>query len=56
MALLKACSEHGRPMTTLPDEARKGRLRYVCAKCDGDPLCDPTARKWVDSPLRPPEE
>jgi hypothetical protein len=54
MALLKACPECGRPMTAFPDEVWLARLRYVCAKCDGDPLRDPTARKWVG--LRPPEK
>lgn len=41
-------------MTAVPDEAREGRLRYVCISCDDDPLHDPAALKWADSPLRPP--
>jgi hypothetical protein len=52
----KACPGCGRSMKALPDEAAEGRLRYVCAKCDDDPLRDPTARKWADGPLRPPEK
>lgn len=52
----KACPACGRPMKVVPDEAQGGRLRYVCTNCDDDPLHDPTARKWADSPLRPPEQ
>lgn len=43
-------------MKAVPGEAMDGRLRYVCTGCDGDPLHDPMARKWVDGPLRPPEQ
>ena len=50
----KACPGCGKPMKTVPDEAREGRLRYVCTSCDDDPLHDPAALKWADSPLRPP--
>lgn len=41
-------------MKAVPDEAREGRLLYVCSNCDDDPLHDPKALKWADSPLRPP--
>lgn len=40
-------------MELVRDEAANGRERYVCPDCD-DPLHDPAAQKWVDSPLRPP--
>lgn len=50
----KACPACGKPMKAVPDEAQEGRLRYVCSRCNDDPLHDPTARKWADSPLRPP--
>ena len=43
----------GRPMELVRDEAANGRERYVCPDFD-DPLHDPAAQKWVDSPLRPP--
>ncbi|MFK4384620.1 hypothetical protein [Bradyrhizobium sp. USDA 223] len=36
------------------DEAAERRLRYVCTNCDDDPLHDPAARKWAESPLRQP--
>lgn len=26
----------------------------VCRTCDADPLQDPSARKWAESPLRGP--
>lgn len=50
----RACPACGRPMKAVPDEAREGRLLYVCSNCDDDPLHDPKALKWADSPLRPP--
>ena len=50
----KACPGCGKPMKAVADEAREGRLRYVCTRCDDDPLHDPAALKWADSPLRPP--
>jgi hypothetical protein len=50
----KACQACGRPMKAVPDDAREGRSRYVCANCDHDPLHDPAALKWAFSPLRPP--
>ncbi|OSJ18214.1 hypothetical protein BST63_06135 [Bradyrhizobium canariense] len=52
----KACQACGRPMKAVADEALDGTLRYVCTNCDDDPLHDPTARKWIDGPLRPPEQ
>jgi ribosomal protein S27AE len=52
----KVCPGCGGTMKALLDEATEERLRYVCAKCDDDPLLDPTARKWADGPLRPPEK
>ncbi|WP_283845280.1 hypothetical protein [Bradyrhizobium cenepequi] len=41
-------------MKLVKDDAGAGRERYVCTLCDDDPLHDPAARKWVDSPLKPP--
>lgn len=41
-------------MTAIPDDVPDGRPRYVCLACEDDPLHDPAARKWADSPLRPP--
>lgn len=49
-----ACPRCGKPMKATPDQAAKGRLRYVCASCDDDPLHDPAAHKWVEGPLSPP--
>lgn len=45
----KLCPTCGKPMTAVP-----GRPRYVCLVCQDDPLHDLAARKWADSPLRPP--
>jgi hypothetical protein len=53
-AIRKPCPVCGRPMKLAPDETGHGRERYVCTTCDDDPLHDPAARKWADSPLRPP--
>ncbi|MCK1307685.1 hypothetical protein [Bradyrhizobium sp. 45] len=53
-SIRKACPVCGKPMVAVPDTVDERQVRYVCAACDGDPLCDPTARKWADSPLRPP--
>jgi hypothetical protein len=50
----KLCPTCGKPMTAVPDEFASGRLRYICTECDDDPLRDPAARKWIDSPLKPP--
>ncbi|OSI24818.1 hypothetical protein [Bradyrhizobium canariense] len=52
----KASPACGRPVKAVPDEAEAGRLWYVCTNCDDDPLHDPTARKWAESPLPPPEQ
>jgi transposase-like protein len=52
----KACPACGKPMVSVPDDLADGRLRYVCTDCDRDPLHNPTARNWADSPLRPPEK
>ncbi|WP_283815659.1 hypothetical protein [Bradyrhizobium campsiandrae] len=41
-------------MTAVPDDVTPGRPRYVCPVCEDDPLRDPAARKWADSPLRAP--
>jgi hypothetical protein len=41
-------------MKLVPDEAGRGGERYVCPACEEDPLYDPAAQKWADSPLRPP--
>lgn len=50
----KLCPTCGRPMTAVPDDVAQGRQRYVCATCNRDPLHDLAARKWADSPLKPP--
>jgi hypothetical protein len=50
----KLCLSCGKAMTAIPDDVAPGRPRYVCLACEDDPLRDPAARKWVDSPLRPP--
>jgi hypothetical protein len=52
----KACPACGRPMKLVAEEAGRGGERYVWSNCDEDPLHDPTARKWVDSPLKPPSQ
>jgi hypothetical protein len=33
-----------------------GRNRRVCPSCEDDPLRDPAAVKWADSPLKPPTD
>lgn len=43
-------------MAAVTDDLAEGRLRYVCTVCEQDPLHNPTARNWADSPLRPPEK
>jgi len=50
----KRCPHCGRPMKLVSEPAGPGGERYVCSACEEDPLHDPTALKWVDSPLRPP--
>ena len=52
----KACPACFRPMKAVPDDAREGKLRYVCTNCEDDPLHDPATLKWTDGPLRPPEQ
>lgn len=42
-------------MKLVENDAGGGRERYACPVCD-DPLYDPTALKWVDSPLKPPAD
>ncbi len=44
----------GKPMTAARDDAAEGPLCYVCRVCEDYPFHDPAARKWADSPLRPP--
>jgi ribosomal protein S27AE len=53
-SMRKACPSCGKPMKLVAAEDDTERERYVCAWCDGDPLHDPAARRWADSPLRPP--
>jgi hypothetical protein len=43
-------------MAAVPDDVAHGGPRYVCLVCEEDPLRDPAARKWANSPLRPPGE
>ncbi|UFW48208.1 MULTISPECIES: zinc ribbon domain-containing protein [Bradyrhizobium] len=56
----KPCPLCGKPMKRMPDDAAKGRDRYVCTNCDGvdpldvDPLENPVARRWADGPLKLP--
>lgn len=54
-SIWKACPACSKPMVVVPEEDGERRSRYVCTACDPDPLRDPTARKWADGPLRPPE-
>jgi transposase-like protein len=49
----KACPACGKPMRLVADE--KGHKQYVCTTCD-DPFQDAAARRWMDSPLTPPEK
>jgi hypothetical protein len=49
----KACPVCGKPMKVVPED-QMGRERYVCTRCEHDPLQDPAIRKWTDGPLRPP--
>lgn len=51
----KPCPLCGKPMKRASDETKKGRDRYMCTNCDGvDPLENPAARRWAESPLKPP--
>ncbi|MGY2938486.1 transposase-like protein [Bradyrhizobium sp. GM6.1] len=54
-SIWKACPGCGKPMVVVPDAEAEQPLRYICTACGDDPLRDPTARKWADSPLKPPE-
>jgi hypothetical protein len=49
----KACPVCGKPMKVVPDNQTGGE-RYLCTRCEDDPLHDPAVRKWTDSPLKPP--
>ncbi|MET4608578.1 hypothetical protein ABIB90_008084 [Bradyrhizobium sp. JR4.1] len=49
----KLCPKCGKPMTAVPDDVAPGRPRHICVVCEDDPLRDPVARKWAQSPLRP---
>lgn len=53
-SIRKACPGCGKPMVVVPGADDERPLRYVCTACGDDPLRDPTARKWADSPLKPP--
>jgi uncharacterized Zn finger protein (UPF0148 family) len=52
----KLCPACGRPMKLVSGEVRKDGERYVCPHCEDDPLHDPAALKWADSPLKPPSQ
>jgi hypothetical protein len=51
----KTCPKCGKPLTlALPPGARGERV-LLCLDCDGvDPLRSDAAKRWVDSPLKPP--
>lgn len=48
------CPKCGKPMTAVADDVASGRPHYVCVVCEDDPLRDPAARKWAETPLRSP--
>jgi hypothetical protein len=50
----KRCPHCGRPMKLVSEQRGRGREQCFCPACEEDPLHDPAALKWVDSPLRPP--
>ncbi|WP_143279351.1 hypothetical protein [Bradyrhizobium ottawaense] len=50
----KLCPSCGKPMTAVPGDIGERLQCYVCLACQDDLLRDPAARKWADSPLRPP--
>ncbi len=51
----KRCPVCDALMARVADETGRQHERYVCARCEGiDPLEDPAARGWAESPLRPP--
>ena len=52
----KPCPVCGRPMKFVRDETGRAGEHYVCPCCDEDPLHDPAARRWIDSPLKPPNQ
>lgn len=51
----KFCPACGRAMKLVSDETGRDK-HYVCPYCDEDPLHDPAARRWVESPLKPPTD
>jgi hypothetical protein len=50
----KACPSCGKPMKLVDSEGETVRERYVCTNCEVDPLRDTAARRWAESPLKPP--
>ena len=50
----KPCPTCGKPMTAVPEDPAPARPRYVCLSCEDDLLRNLAARKWAESPLRPP--
>ncbi|RXT42967.1 hypothetical protein B5V03_23740 [Bradyrhizobium betae] len=50
----KRCPNCGSAMKLVSESTGRSRERYVCPACEEDPLHDPAAQKWADSPLRPP--
>jgi hypothetical protein len=42
-------------MKLVPAETERDQERYVCTDCD-DPMRDPVARHWAESPLKAPED
>lgn len=51
----KLCPVCGKPIKRVRDESNGKRERYICPRCEQDPLHDPTAQSWAGSPLKPPE-
>ena len=49
----KLCPLCGKPMRLVRSETAE-RERYVCPRCEGDPLHDATAQKWAAGPLKSP--
>lgn len=49
----KPCPICGKPMKLVLSETVEGE-RYVCPRCEGDPLHDTFAQRWAASPLKPP--
>lgn len=50
----KPCLACGRSMKLVSGEDVRGGEHYVCVRCDQDPLHDPAARRWIESPLEAP--